>query len=159
MSSRRKSAKPIKYVPADHKHPSAGRRPNDAPVAELPTFKMSARIKNEKEEKVITAVEKVGVSKSGTASARKRAADENQDSSKADQFPPSNGSSEVASPPQSKSYQDAKLETAKAPRRRKSAKPLKFVPEPAEEIKVRTFCIIFFLKTFKCLKIICILCT
>ena len=150
MSSRRKSAKPIKYVPADHKHPvehpSVARRPNDTPVAEPPFLRRFAWIKNEGDspEKVTAAVEKVGVSKRGTASARERAADDhgNQDCSEAEKFPLSRNSSEVASPPQSN--QDARLETAKVPRRRKSAKPLKFVPEPAEGINVCTYCNMLF---------------
>ena len=62
-------------------------------------------------EKVTTAVGKVPP-KRGTAPTRKRHC-KNEGLSVADKFPHSKRSSGVASPQQSKSYQDAKLETAK----------------------------------------------
>ena len=109
------------------KKPSSFTSSEKAKVEEM--LRISARIKNKEDsvEHYITSCGKAAVTKSDTA--RKRAAsenNENQDCSEADNCPSTNSASEVASLPQSDSFQDAMIGAAKEPRRRKSAKPRKF---------------------------------
>ena len=117
------------------KKPSSFTSSEKAKVEEM--LRISARIKNKEDsvEHYITSCGKAAVTKSDTA--RKRAAsenNENQDCSEADNCPSTNSASEVASLPQSDSFQDAMIGAAKEPRRRKSAKSRKFVPKDNEEI-------------------------